>query len=369
MMNNNYDVIVIGGGYFGSSISFHLSQAGYKTMLLEQKELASGSSGANYGCIQVQDSNMGISMERTLRGFKGAMKLEETLGCNLDLKEIGSLIVAENDAEMNELDKLYQEKKDYGLPVEFLNPQDIKKIEPYIDEKILKGASYMTQGRLTPWKLVYGFVNKGKEFGLEVREWTKVVDYLRTGDVIKGVVLENGEKIYSRHVIITAGAHSKKLGKLAGIDIPVEYIKGEAFVTEAVKPMMNNFLSSAAFFTDAHGDSSNCALAMMQSKGGNFLIGETGSIGPEDPDELKFFPSKTHLRKMAGLGARFYPALRDLKILRTFSVASPYTKDMEPIFGKTSLEGLYVAAGFKSCVVITTAIGEEMTEIIRNQDN
>ncbi|KAF0092660.1 MAG: FAD dependent oxidoreductase [Fusobacteria bacterium] len=368
-MNNNYDVIVIGGGYFGSSISFHLSQAGYRTLLLEQKELASGSSGANYGCIQVQDSNMGISMERTLRGFKGAMKLELTLGCNLDLKVMGSLIVAENDAEIIELEKLYQEKKEYGLPVELLNPKDIKKIEPYINEKILRGASYMTQGRLTPWKLVYGFVNKGKELGLEVREWSKVVDYIRIGDTIKGVVLENGERIEARHVIITAGAHSKKLGNLAGINIPVEYIKGEAFVTERVKPMMNNFLSSAAFFTDAHGDSSNCALAMMQSNEGNFLIGETGSIGPEDPDDLKFFPSRTHLSKMAGLGVRFYPVLRDLKILRTFSVASPYTKDMEPIFGKTNLDGLYVAAGFKSCVVITTAIGEEMTEIIRKQDN
>ncbi len=368
-MNNNYDVIVIGGGYFGSSISYHLSQAGFRTLLLEQKELASGSSGANYGCIQVQDSNMGISMERTLRGFKGAMKLEETLGCNLDLKKMGSLIVAENEAEMNELEKLYQEKKEYGLPVEFLNPKDIKKIEPYIDEKILLGASYMSQARLTPWKLVYGFVNKGKVYGLEVREWSKVIDYIRTGDVIKGVILENGEKISGRHVIITAGAYSKKLGKIAGIDIPVEYIKGEAFVTEAVKPMMNNFLSSAAFFTDAHGDASNCALAMMQSNGGNFLIGETGSTGPDDTDELNFFPSRAHLSKMASLGARYYPVLRDLKILRTFSVASPYTKDMEPIFGKTSLEGLYVAAGFKSCVVITTAIGEEMTDIITNQDN
>lgn len=76
--------------------------------------------------------------------------------------------------------------------------------------------------------------------------------------------------------------------------MPVEYIKGEALVTEAVKPMMFNFLSSAAFFTDAHGDKSNCELAMMQGREGNFLIGETGSIGPEDPENLNFFPSKTH---------------------------------------------------------------------------
>lgn len=83
------------------------------------------------------------------------MKLEGILGCNLDLQEMGSLIVAENDAEMIELEKLYVEKKEYGL---------------------------------------------------EVREWSKVIDYVRTGDVIKGVILENCERIMARHVIITAGA-------------------------------------------------------------------------------------------------------------------------------------------------------------------
>ncbi|MDD2371473.1 MAG: FAD-dependent oxidoreductase [Firmicutes bacterium] len=369
MISNSYDVIVIGGGYFGSSISYHLSKAGFKTILLEQKEIASGSSGANYGCIQVQDSNMGISLERTLRGFKEAMQLEKTLGCNLDLREMGSLIVAENDVEMSELVKLYNSKRDYGLPVEFLDPRAIKKIEPYINESILKGASYMKQGRLTPWKLVYAFVNKGKEYGLNVREGSKVVDYIRVGDVIKGVVLENGDKIYGRHVIITAGAYSKKLGELAGIGIPVDYIKGEALVTEAVKPMMFNYLSSAAFFTDAHGGSGNCALAMMQSHDGNFLLGETGSAGPKDPDTINRLPSKLHLREMGRLATRYYPVLKDLKIIRTFSVPSPYTQDLEPVFGKTEIEGLYVAAGFKSCVVITTVIGQEMTDIIKKNDN
>jgi len=103
---------------------------------------------------------------------------------------------------------------------------------------------------------------------------------------------------------------------------------------------------------------------LLFKKERNFLLGETGSADPTDPACLNRLPSKIHLRQMAGLATRYYPILKDLKVIRTFSVPSPYTQDMEPVFGKTKLEGLYVAAGFKSCVVITTAVGKEMTEII-----
>lgn len=367
-MNNRYDAIIIGAGYFGASISYHLSEAGYRTLLLEQKEIAGASSGANYGCIQVQDSNMGPSLRRTMRGFKTAMRLEEKLSCNLDLREMGSLITAENSAEMHELQKLYQEKKDYGLPVKWLEPADIKKIEPNIDTGTILGASYMLQARLTPWKLVYGFINKGREQGLEVREWSKVSNFMEDGDKVTGVVLEDGEKIEARHVVITAGAWTKKLGEMAGVDLPVEYIKGEAFVTESVEPHMFNYISSAGFFTDAHGGGSHSTLAMLQTGEGNFLIGETAGKGPEDPDDLNFHPSHTHLADMGRTASRFYPYLRNLKIIRTFSVASPFTENFEPLLGATRRPGLYVASGFKSCVVIADVVGEEMTDILKETD-
>ena len=58
-----YQAIVIGGGYFGCSISLHLARAGVRTLLLDKGEIGSGASGANFGNVQVQDCNMGLSYE------------------------------------------------------------------------------------------------------------------------------------------------------------------------------------------------------------------------------------------------------------------------------------------------------------------
>ena len=64
-MREEYDAIVLGGGYFGCSAAYHLSKSGIHTLLVEKNEIASGASGANFGNVQVQDSNMTASLQGT----------------------------------------------------------------------------------------------------------------------------------------------------------------------------------------------------------------------------------------------------------------------------------------------------------------
>lgn len=362
------DVIVIGGGYVGTAIGYALSKKGFKTILIEQKEIGSYSSGANYGCIQVQDANLGKSLEMTLDGFSKAMNLEKELGVPLDLVTKGSLIISESEAELAELEKLYEGKKSHGLPVEFLTRAQTEEKEPYLNGKTILGASYMEQGALNPFKLMYGFIEGGKANGLEVLEGKKVVAFLESDDQIKGVRLNNGEEILAKHTVIAGGAFTKGLGELAGLDLPVEYIKGEAFVTETMKPIMNTYISSAGFFTDAHGDDGGCTLSMIQNTHGNFLIGETASGGPKDPYEMNPYPSKKHILEMAHKAVDLFPILENVKLLRSFAVASPFTKDFNPFLGKTDKKGLYVASGFKSCVIMTMVVGEYITDLVTEND-
>jgi len=52
-MDKKTDVIIIGGGYLGSSIAYHLATRNVRTILIEKRKLGDGSSGANFGNIQV----------------------------------------------------------------------------------------------------------------------------------------------------------------------------------------------------------------------------------------------------------------------------------------------------------------------------
>ena len=220
-----YDAIIIGGGYVGTGIGYALSKAGLNTILIEQKEIGAYSSGGNYGCIQVQDANLGKSLERTLRGFEKIMTLEKEWGFNLDLIKKGSLIISQSEAELKELDVLYKSKKEVGFPIEYLTRKEIEEKAPYIKGTSILGAAYMEQGALNPFKLMYGFISKGKSYGLTIMERKRVLSFLESAGTINGVILDSGKIIEGNHIIIAGGA------------LAVDYIKGEAFVTDSAKPI------------------------------------------------------------------------------------------------------------------------------------
>src|SRR5665648_517870 len=91
-MNNTFDAIIVGAGYIGSSIAYHLSKADLKTALFDQGPFAAGASRANYGNIQVQDLELEHSQALTLNGLKCFSTLEDELDWNLGLRKIGSLL-------------------------------------------------------------------------------------------------------------------------------------------------------------------------------------------------------------------------------------------------------------------------------------
>jgi sarcosine oxidase subunit beta len=99
MPDQSWDVVVVGGGLIGSSIAYHLAQSGVRTLLIEQGDLASGASGANFGNIQVQDAKFGLSLELTLRGYDMFSTLEDELEYDLDYRQTGSLLLIENDRQ------------------------------------------------------------------------------------------------------------------------------------------------------------------------------------------------------------------------------------------------------------------------------
>lgn len=364
-MTDKRQAIVIGAGYPGCSVAYHLAKAGVRTLLLDKGEIGGGASGGNFGCVQVQDASLGLSLSLTLRSFERVMRFGEELEADLGIEPIGSLIAAASEAEMEELETLWRGKKDAGLDIEMLGPRALQEREPHIAAGEFLGATYYRQGRLNPFRLLYAMVRQGRRRGLEVREHTPVRELLVEGKTVCGVVLVGGEVLRADWVVVCAGAWTPAICSGAGVGIPIEYVRAEGFVTEKIRPFLRNYYSSASFFTDAHDVSDvGVSLCMSQTAAGNILVGETSKPGRVQPDRASDRTSIEHVREIRTRILRVFPALENAGILRAWTSVSPYTRSMEPVLGAVGPPGLLVAAGFKSCAVMTAVAGEIITDLV-----
>ena len=353
------DHLVIGGGYFGCSIAYHLARTGASVLLIDQNELISGASGANFGCVQVQDATPGICTQMSLEGIRLIEKAREELGTDFGYRRTGSIVVAENETQLSILETQYQKKKEEGLDVRWMTGPEVAAAEPNLARGSLLGAIWYEQGLLWPFAYLFAYIKKGREFGLTVREHAPADHLLMSGGACCGAVLADGEEIEAGQVIVTAGAGSRQLCRTAGLDVPVFSSKSECFVTEPCAPFLQNTYSSAGFFAEAHDpDKAAASLCLAQSIHGNLLVAETTK--PEKLYEPAHadLTSPEHCERISRLALAYFPALADIPVLRSWVTSSPSTPQMLPVFGPSPIPGLFIAAGFKSASVMSKLAGE-----------
>ena len=126
-----YDVIVIGAGVIGASISRELAKYNLKTLVLEKNsDVGDETSSANSAIIHSgYDPHPGtLKAELNVSGNDMFDKLCEEL--DVEFKRIGSLTVATNLEEAETLSKLYQNAIANGVDVEMVCCGKLREIEP-----------------------------------------------------------------------------------------------------------------------------------------------------------------------------------------------------------------------------------------------
>lgn len=122
---------------------------------------------------------------------------------------------------------------------------------------------------------------------------------------------------------------------------------------------------AAGFFAEAHSqEGASMSLCVGQSHYGNIMIGETSKPDKLIPSDLEDNTSMEHLHRVKTKIVEFFPALENINVLRSWVTASPYTDTLLPVFGISPVQGLIVAAGFKSCAVISAVVGEAVKDLV-----
>lgn len=363
-MTQNFDAIVIGAGYIGCSAAYHLCSAGLKTALFDQGGIAAGASAANYGNIQIQDMELEKSVELTLLGRTFHAALEEELGCKIGLRKIGGLLPIENETQWEIMRQRREKLHRVGIRSELIPSERLPEVEPYLNPKNLLGALYHPdEGQVDPFQLIWGYVRRARQMGLREYLYAEVTGLEIKNNRVCGVKTHKGN-FGAKNVVLCTGAFTRRLGESIGRNWGVRYALGQAAVTERVGFILRNHIASASFFEageELKKDEILANLAISQSTHGNILIGEAMYAA----DHFKTHVPAASVPAVAARWALYFPVLAKLRLLRSWSAPVADTSDGLPLLGPVSgADGLYVAAAFRSTVVITPLAGKTIAQLV-----
>ncbi|MEV6174477.1 FAD-binding oxidoreductase [Streptomyces sp. NPDC051954] len=345
-------VVVIGGGVMGTSIAYHLARAGVRdVVLVERDELAAGSTSKAAGGVRAQFSDE-LNIQLGARSLEAFGRFQDEIGHDIGLHRVGYLFLLSTPEEVAGFEAGVRLQNSLGVPSRMIDPAQAQRLSPLISTDGLLAAAFSPDdGHCTPEAVVHGYAAAAREYGARVLRHTDVTGIERDGDTITAVLTTLG-RITTDTVICAAGAWSRAVGAMAGVDLPVEPLRRQIAVTEPVRglppdlPMTIDFTTSLYFHTEGPG-----------------LL-----LGMSDPEERPGFASDPHDRWIPRLYEamqRRAPALTDLR--RTGGWAGLYenTPDHNALIGEaTSPSRFLYATGFSGHGFLQgPAVGEVVRDL------
>ena len=227
-------VVVIGGGVVGCSILFHLAKFGWKdVVLLERKELTSGSSWHAAGQIHTISSDPNISR---LQGYTIDLykEIEETSGQSVGLHMTGGFYLASNKAWYDYLKRERSKARYMGLQQEFISAEEAARRHPLIDPKHYYAALWDDQdGDLDPSGATYAFAKSARVHGASYFTNTPVTATRQKSNGSWDVTTPKG--VINAEIIVNCGGlWAREVGRMAGISFPVQPMEHHYLLTDRI---------------------------------------------------------------------------------------------------------------------------------------
>jgi sarcosine oxidase subunit beta len=358
----NFDVIIVGAGSVGVPTAMALGAAGVKTLVMDAKPSpGQGDNKRAIGGIRATHSDPGKILVG-LRSLEIFSTWKERYGEDIEWLKGGYLFPVYREQEERSLKRLLPLQRQFGLNINFIDPDTLQAIVPGIDPKGLRGGTFSPEdGSASPLLAINAFTRKALENGVRFQFNERINTLLVDGGRIVGV--ETDKDRYRAPVVVdAAGAYSRPLCLTAGVDLPVTPDSHEGAITEPVARLFSCMVvdlrpgpgsKNYYFYQNVHGQVVFC------------ITPDPPIVGTDTRETSVFLP------QVAARMVALIPRLKTLRVRRVWRGCYPMSPDGSPIVGwSPETEGLFHASGMcGQGFMLGPGIGELAARMITGSDS
>jgi sarcosine oxidase subunit beta len=331
-----YDTIIVGGGGHGLATAHYLAKLHGVTDLavVEKGYLGSGNVGRNTTIIR---SNYLVPAnthfyEHSLKLWEG---LEQDINYNAMVSQRGVLNLCHSDSQRDAYARRGNAMRLAGVDAELLDAAAVRAMVPGLN---MDSARFPVKGGLLQRRggtvrhdaVAWGYARAADQRGVDLLQNTEVIGIRVEGGRVRGVETTRGF-IGARRVGLACAGNSSRVAAMAGLTLPIESHVLQAFVSEAVKPMIDGVVTYGA---------------------GHFYVSQSdkgGLVFGGDIDGYNSYAQRGGLaivEDVMEMAVQLFPATSRLRYLRQWGGIMDMSMDGSPIIDRTPVEGLFLNCGW-----------------------
>lgn len=333
---SHYDVVICGGGGHGLATAHYLAKVHgiTRVAVLEKGYIGSGNAGRNTTIIR---SN--YLLPESIPFYEWSMKLweglEQDLNYNTMVSQRGVLNLYHSDAQRDAYARRGNAMRLHGVDAELLDAAAVRRMMPFLD---FENARFPIQGGLLQRRggtarhdaVVWGYARAADMRGVDIIQNCEVKSIRVKNGRVEGVETSRGFIGAGKVGLALAGSTSL-VAETAGLRLPIESHVLQAFVSEGVKPLIDNVVTFGA---------------------GHFYISQSdkgGLVFGGDIDGYNSYAQRGGLAVIEDVcegGMALMPMIGRIRLLRAWGGIMDMSMDGSPIIDTTPTRGLYLNTGW-----------------------
>ena len=331
-----WDVIIVGGGIIGLSLSIELKKRGARVLVVERgepgREASHAAAGMLADCTVETPAALQPLATASARMYPEFVhELQDESGIHVDLRDEGTLVFPPPEHVYNRP----------GFSTESLLPAPLTEMEPTLADPN-RPAIYLKERSVDPRALVAAALKTAKHRGVDISSGSPVTNVLTSAGRATGVGTDK-TNYFAPVIVNCAGAWA---GHLPPIHFPTRPVKGQMLAVAAPR-LLRHVIRAPEVYLVPRSD-------------GRVLIGST----LEDAGYDKRTNAST-IRRMHHAAIGLVPALERARVLEDWAGLRPGTPDDLPILGATTLPGYFAATGhYRDGILLAPVTAQVMAQLI-----